>query len=126
MEAAMDKRDWRKKRAQQGYSYHEVLAEMKRRYCGERMLDKREAARRFKEGVLKLDRAFRFSSYLCDLLLGEGLNHEDLQNMAGIRDEHCLLQVLIDPVSRGKKGQHSLRNNTEVDSFYPGRDAAER
>ena len=118
----MDNRVWKKKRAQQGYSYHEVLAEMKRRFYRERMFDKQEAARRFKEGVLRLDRAFRFSSYLCDLLNGERLTYEGLQNMAGIRDEDCLLQVLIDPVSCGKKRQRSLRNNAEVDSFYPGQD----
>lgn len=111
-------------RAQQGYSYHEVLSEMKRRFEGERLLDKEEARRRFKEGVQKLNRAFRFSARFCDLLDGEKLSRHDLHQMTGIPERDCLLEVLLDPVSCDKKRKRSLRNNEEVDNFYPGYDIA--
>lgn len=119
----MTKRDWKTKRALQGYGYHDVLAEMRRRLEGEHLLDKKEARRRFELGVEKLDAAFRFSSRFCDLLSQEMLTYNDLQHVAGIRDDNCLLLVLLDPVSCGKP-RRSLRNSMEVDKFYPGDDIA--
>lgn len=121
----MTERDWKEKRSLQGYGYHDVLAEMKRRRDGERVLDEKKAWRQFEFGVEKLDAAFRFSSRLCDLLSREMLTYEDLQHMAGIRDNDCLLLVLLDPVSCGKP-RRSLRNSTEVDKFYPGVDVAKQ
>lgn len=119
----MTERDWKAKRALQGYGYHDVLSEMRRRWEGERVLDEKEARRRFERGVEKLDAAFRFSSRLCDLLCREMLTYEDLQQMAGIRDTDSLLLVLLDPVSSGKP-RRSLRKSDEVDKFYPGNDGA--
>lgn len=118
----MAKQHWKEKRAQQGYSYQDVFLEIKRRFEGERTLDEDEARRRFEDGVEKLDSAFRFSAHLCDLLVSKMLTYKDLQYMAGIRDENRLLLVLLDPISRGKDTRHSLRDNREVDRFYPGDD----
>jgi hypothetical protein len=120
----MTKRAWNEKRAQQGYSHQDVLLEMRRRFEGERTFDEAEARRRFKDGIEKLDRAFRFSASLCDVMDREKLTYNDLQDMAGIQDHDCLLLMLLDPVSRGRDSRRSLRYNREVDCFYPGSDAA--
>lgn len=121
----MAKRNWKEQRFHQGHSYHEVLAEMKRRMAGERVFTKEEARLRFQKGVKKLDRAYRFSARLCDLLESEQLSYEDVLNIAEIPDRMCLLNVLLDPVSSGGR-RRSLRNNEEVSVFYPGNEVSIR
>ena len=119
---SMVRRSWKEKRTQQGYSYDSILAEMRRRFEGERVLSGEEAKTRFEHGVKKLEQAFRLSAGFCDVIDREKLSYGNIQEVLGIRDDNCLLMVLLDPVSCGKHPRRSLRNNEEVDRFYPGDD----
>lgn len=117
----MAEKSWKAKRKGQGFSYEEVLKEMKRRVLGEYSLSKKEAEKRFKEGVQRLDRAYRLSALLNDFLDQEGMTYKDLLAFIGTDDGDCSLHILIDPVSRGEK-RRSLRSDYFVHCFYPGAD----
>jgi hypothetical protein len=117
----VSKRSWKEKRAEQGFSYVEVLEEMKRRVGDKRMLSKKESQQRFQNGVKRLDRAYKLSALLNDFLDREGMTYEDLVALTGTVDNECTLKFLLDPVTRGKK-QRSLRKDYLVHCFYPGAD----
>ncbi len=120
-ELPMARKNWREKRAGQGFSYDEVLTEMGRRVKGERIFNKKDAALRFDEGVKRLGRAYRCSALLNDFLEKEGMTYEDLCALTGTEDNEDTLHLLIDPVPR-MKDQDSLRNDYNAHCFYPGAD----
>lgn len=95
---------------------------MKRRVEGEYLLTAAESARRFKEGVQRLNRTYQLSALLLDFLHKEGMTRSDLLLLVGTDDHESTLEILLDPVSRGDK-QHSLRNDYFAHCFYPGGDA---
>jgi hypothetical protein len=117
----MARRGWKEKRAAQGFSYDEVLEEMKRRKQGERIFSCEEAEIRFERGVQRLNRIYRLSASFNDILEREGLTYHDVLKLTGTIDHDCTLSLLLDPVSN-EEGQSSLRHDEFVDGLYPGPD----
>lgn len=117
----MPKQGWKEKRVGQGFSYEEVLEKMEGRVRGVSALNKEERQQRFKDGVKRLDRAYRLSALLNDFLDREGMTYKDLLMLTGTSDDQCTLAILIDPVPRGKR-QRSLKKDYFVHCFYPGAD----
>jgi hypothetical protein len=120
-ESIVARKSWKDKRKGQGFSYEEVLNEMKRRVQGEYTFDNTETVRRFTEGVNRLNRAYKLSALLHDFLDREGMLYQDLVAMTGMVDHQNTLKYLLDPVPRHKK-KRSLRKDYEVHCFYPGAD----
>ena len=120
-ESAVARQHWKIKRIGQGFSYEEVLNEMKRRVEGEYRFTAAESVRRLKQGVQRLNRTYRLSALILDFLDKEGMTHNDLRLLIGTHDHESTLEILLDPVSHQDK-QHSLRNDYFVHCFYPGED----
>ena len=110
---------WKKKYSRQGFSYEEVLKEIRRRFEGECVLSATVSKERFDAGLKKLERSYRISAGLNKLLDREKMSHEDLLRTIGVPDDNLILELLIDPVWR-RKGQTSLRRDEQVSCYYPG------
>lgn len=117
----MAKLGWKEKRAGQGFSYEEVLDEMIRRRKGEYSFGKEEAERRFKEGVQRLNRAYRLSALMNDFLDKEQMTYDDLVTFIGTGDQQSTLEIMLNPVSR-PKGNYSMHKDYFIHCLYPGDD----
>jgi hypothetical protein len=120
-ESVVPKRSWKEKRAGQGFSYAEVLEKMERCVRGVSIFTKEERQQRFRDGVKRLDRAYKLSALLNDFLEREEMTYKDLVALTGTIDHECTLELLLDPVSRAKR-QRSLKKDYFVHCFYPGAD----
>ena len=113
---------WRQKRRGQGYSYAEVVSEIRRRAAGNYILPKKENAQRLREALLKAKLLFELSADLHDFMEARQLSANDIgQGLFGMSDMADALNTMLDPFPVGDK-KTPIELDGIIDYLYPGKD----
>lgn len=113
---------WQEKRQDQGYSYAEVVREIRRRAAGNYLLSKKENARRLREALLKAKLFFELSANLHDFMEARQLSVNDIgQGLFDMSDMADALNTMLNPFPAGDK-KAPIELDGIIDYLYPGKD----
>ena len=114
--------NWQKRRPEQGYSYLEVLRELKRRMRGDYLLPAGDRLETFQVGGMRVATQFYFAAVFSDLLKEFELTHESFLSLMGcVEDDTAgtLLACILDPYAKHEGVPISV--DSQVDEVFPGR-----
>lgn len=113
--------EWKKKRGQQGLSYAEVVAELKRRAGGNYLFSKKENSERLRRAIAAAGKLFRLSAHMHDFFEAEGLDPALPLNIFGDRAVDDAINITLDPFPFGND-THDIATDGLIDLLYPGPD----
>ncbi len=120
--------NWKERIPKDGYSFNEVLAEIKRRATGEYTIMPKEARARFAAGRRELEAMYRISALIAEFLEKNALTPEELQKILisfNGEDATNMVETLLCPIRHSKtknRVDDSLATSGLVDELYPGTD----
>ncbi|GEM_PF-6321654 len=112
---------WNQKRAQQGYSYPEVVTEIRRRANGNYLFSKKENSMRLKRALHEVTMLYKLSASLHDFFETQKLDSSVALNIFGDSAIDEAMQIILDPFPKGKDVE-SIECDGLIDLAYPGND----
>ena len=112
---------WNQKRTCQGYSYPEVVMEIRRRANGNYLFSKKENSVRLKRALQEVATLYKLSATLHDFFETQKLDPSVALNIFGGSEVDDAMRIMLDPFPKGKSTK-SIECDGLVDLMYPGND----
>ena len=112
---------WNQKRAQQGYSYPEIVTEIRRRASGNYLFSKKENSARLKKALREVAILYKLSANLHDFFEAQKLDPSVGLNVFGDSAVDDAMRIMLDPFPKGNHA-NGIEVDGLIDLLYPGND----